>query len=350
MDPSMLAMLANFVILGAAIALPIMFGFLDDDDDDDVAEVDTGVGEGDGEGDGTDEPVTTAMLISDLLGKFDPVGPDAPTQEPISENAEPALFNQTDYLASQQGTNGDDAIDADRTTQSAVAYFLGDGADALSATNGDDYADAGLGDDTIQGRTGDDIIYGRGGHDVIDGGFGRDVVFGGEGHDLISGANDGDALFGGAGDDSISGGAGFDAIYGGSGNDVLNGVSISSNALKADGEDSLSGGTGHDELVLGALDRAEGGADGDRFVLSETIGEDGAARIYDFNETEDQIEVRYVEQIDDITGEPIAPTIEVNKFTDETGADVLLNGIKVAEIVGGQNLTPEDLALAPVSS
>ncbi|MGI8605381.1 MAG: calcium-binding protein [Verrucomicrobiales bacterium] len=101
--------------------------------------------------------------------------------------------------------------------------------------------------DEVADLSGDDIIFGGDGNDTLHGVWG--------GNNRLYGEGGNDRLRGGPGNELLDGGAGSDNITGGLGTDVLDG-----------------GG------AAGEIDRLEGEADADIFVLG-----DGAGRFYDDN-------------------------------------------------------------------
>ncbi|UEM25318.1 S8 family serine peptidase (plasmid) [Skermanella mucosa] len=165
--------------------------------------------------------------------------------------------------------------------------FGDDGADALFGGSGDDTLDGGDGADRVLGEAGSDTVDGGGGNDLIDGGGGDDRIAGGDGSDAMNGGGDADSLSGDAGADLLAGGVGNDTLDGGDGADRLVGADPASAGSAGRGEiDGLTGGSGSDTFVLGT---GEGTfyEDGDPL----TTGEDDYARIEDFDDGEDRIEL-----------------------------------------------------------
>ncbi|MCZ8118971.1 MAG: M10 family metallopeptidase C-terminal domain-containing protein [Microcystis sp. LE18-22.4A] len=205
--------------------------------------------------------------------------------------------------------------------------YGGNGNDLLNGDSGDDYFTGDEGNnDTINGGAGSDryhadYSYGSSGltmtYDTAGSGtitvgtetdtftsiesFGQTSPFKGtEYNDVIFGGIERDRLSGGRGNDTISGNAGNDEIYGDDGNDVLNGGA---------GYDDLSGGNGNDTLQgtnsgIGESDALRGGTENDLFILGDTTrmfyddgfsttgGTSDYAIIYDFNPTDDIIQLR----------------------------------------------------------
>jgi Ca2+-binding RTX toxin-like protein len=231
------------------------------------------------------------------------------------------------------GNAGDDRIygeDGNDVLNGGVGndqLYGGNGNDLLNGDSGDDYFTGDEGNnDTINGGAGSDryhadYSYGSSGltmtYDTAGSGtitvgtetdtftsiesFGQTSPFKGtEYNDVIFGGIERDRLSGGRGNDTISGNAGNDEIYGDDGNDVLNGGA---------GYDDLSGGNGNDTLQgtnsgIGESDALRGGTENDLFILGDTTrmfyddgfsttgGTSDYAIIYDFNPTDDIIQLR----------------------------------------------------------
>jgi Ca2+-binding RTX toxin-like protein len=118
-----------------------------------------------------------------------------------------------------------------------------DGANQLTAGDGNDKVAGFLGNDTIDGGNGADEIHGGAGDDLIIGGAdtndsrdrnntlpvitgpdtndGNDQLFGEDGNDTINGGAGDDVIDGGAGDDLMRGMAGVDIFRGGDGSDTV---------------------------------------------------------------------------------------------------------------------------------
>lgn len=186
--------------------------------------------------------------------------------------------------------------------------LLGDGNDGLRADDVEDdlVIDAGAGNDQVVGGNGDDQIKGGDGDDSLDGRLGDDVLQGGAGIDILSGREGDDFLFGGAGNDVVFGGEGNDLLDGGEGIDTAYfwddtaGVTVNLATGKAQGVDSgrdtligvenvvggrsndvligndaanvLDGYDGDDRIVIGAGDRAIGGAGNDEIEVQAQLG------------------------------------------------------------------------------
>ncbi|RUS60611.1 hypothetical protein EGN72_08520 [Pseudorhodobacter sp. E13] len=274
----------------------------------------------------------------------------APETEAETEDvAVPGEFDASLYSDVITGTEGDDALSTDE--ENALAWFLNAGDDTLIGSTESDYAEGGTGDDVMSMRDGRDLAYGGDGNDTIDAGIGFDTVYGGADDDLLTGNGGNDILHGDDGNDELRGGSGADLLYGGAGNDTLFGMSatLSSEAGETtiDGVDGLSGGEGDDTLVLGPGDIGEGGAGDDLFRIDYGRPDlTDVARVNDYS-AGDQLEVQYTPERDD-TGAEILPVITLLQNSDSTGAMILFNGTAIANIIGGQDLTPSMITLTPL--
>jgi Ca2+-binding RTX toxin-like protein len=188
-------------------------------------------------------------------------------------------------------------------------YYLGDGADTVTAAgSGDDTIFGGTGSDSLLGNDGNDSIYGEGDNDTIYGGAGNDILTSGSGeNDSLYGGDDDDSLtvdgvgraeggngndniqtsgtvsaFGGEGNDTVTS-FGFDTIFGGTGNDSLN-AAFSGLGLTMNGDagnDTLQGSSADDMLYGGDNDDVINSNDG----TDQVFGGDGADVITTFRGT-----------------------------------------------------------------
>jgi Ca2+-binding RTX toxin-like protein len=220
--------------------------------------------------------------------------------------------------------NGDAGLDR---------YFGGDGIDTIQGGTGDDIIgvagaiaalseieaiDGGGGYDVLRLTAGANVLDLTGisvsGIELIDGGAGADVIIATSGRDVIAGGAGGDTLIGGEGGDrflvsaisgwdQFDGGGGFDLIEGSAGDDILqlaggqaSLVSIDSidlgggfdvirtgnsddfvdfSQILMTGVDRIELGSGNDVFVAGEIaETIAGGAGNDRFVFSNTWGND----------------------------------------------------------------------------
>jgi Ca2+-binding RTX toxin-like protein len=134
---------------------------------------------------------------------------------------------------------------------------------------------------------------------------------------------------GGEGEDTVDGGDGADTIFGSQGG-------------RSDGQaDFLNGGDGADEIHASSGDYSSGGAGADTFFLEDIQTGDPVARICDFDRSEDALILIY---------DPIQhpdPVITIVTSGSSSDATVLLDGIPVAEVLGGAGMQAGDLRLQP---
>lgn len=284
------------MLLGLAVPLAIFgFGFGDDDDNDAVREI------------GTDD-------ADELQGGEGNDFIDGEAGDDILE-----------------GLAGDDTV------------FGRDGEDVLEGADGDDMLCSGDGDDVVTGNRGQDLIEGQGGNDWVSGDYGWDNVRGDDGDDTVIGGRGGDIVAGGEGDDLIFGGI-LDGIPlnleemtalrdGESLEDLNGGIEMRDDSLG----NTLTGGTGDDDLILGSSDLAAGNEGFDTFhVMSEQVGEE-AARIENFNATEDAITVI----VDDTDADADITVTDVNGDAVVSSGDNVL--VRVTGAAG--TITAADITL-----
>lgn len=272
---------------------------------------------------------------------------DDDEETPTPVDPENPLYEADDYSARIDGTDGDDDLEPP-AGQENLAWFLLDGDDSLDGSDSDDYANLGAGDDLALLREGNDIAMGGTGNDTIDSGVGFDTVSGGEGDDELDGNGGNDLLAGHVGNDTVLGGSGSDMLYGGDGDDFLSGMSETRSEnegdAQVDGLDTLEGGAGNDRLLLGLGDRGTGGAGNDLFQIDRRNDElDQITQITDYG-TGDRLELFYTPATDD-EGNAITPEITVTANEDGTAGIIRFDGAVIAEVLGGQNLTLDDIAL-----
>ena len=140
---------------------------------------------------------------------------------------------------------------------------------------------------------------------------------------------------------------GADSLEGGSGNDTLYANRADDPGATDDGADTLDGGDGEDVLHLAGGDTGTGGMGADSFLVHDPDDSGTGFEITDFDPAEDIVTVFYTPQIDPETDEPVDPVLELVTTPDETGATLLLNGVEIGLITGGQTLTVADIALIP---
>ncbi len=323
-----------------------------------------------GTGDLFDDPLDASAAIepSTESDSF----PESPADEspadvasdPASDRGETApaddLFDSGDELTDSDWTG----IDGDETDETLTGTDAGEqiggeggddtinggeGDDDLYGQEGDDVVSGGMGNDTLQGEDGADFLNGNEGDDSLAGGMGDDTLngdagddnlIGGSGNDLLEGGTGNDTLMGGRDNDRLSGGLGVDELLGGAGNDLINGVVPDATGMEdTDEGDFLNGGSGEDTLLIGRDDWANGGEDADLFVLGDWLDSEHSATIEDYTAGEDRIAVVYdPEAVSD-------PVIGVEPSEGSDSAWITLNGQRIAEVLHGADLTPEDIAL-----
>jgi Ca2+-binding RTX toxin-like protein len=227
--------------------------------------------------------------------------------------------------------------------------YGGSGNDVLKATGGDDFLFGQGDDDRLSGGSGFDHLFGGDGNDTLDAGAGANLMVGGKGDDvyLVRSARDIVKEFAGGGLDHVTttlrslsllngnttqytnvenltyvgtgnfrgiGNALNNALSGGAGDDTL---------LGGDGRDTLSGHDGDDRLF--------GGADADRFVFSNGMGQD---QVMDFDSA-DQIVFQNLVGIENLAN--------ALSHAAQVGADV------VFDFGPTDTLTVHDVTLAGLS-
>ncbi|MBC7478372.1 MAG: calcium-binding protein, partial [Pseudorhodobacter sp.] len=234
--------------------------------------------------------------------------------------------------------------------------YGGDGADSLAGDGSDDNLHGDAGADRLSGDDGNDTLNGDDGKDMLAGGAGDDSLAGGEGDDNLRGDAGDDAVQGGVGADLVVGGAGSDTLDGNDGNDTIWGDRAGGDAAAAhlaadDGAiqpvaavpgasvDFLNGGTGDDVLHVGAGDYANGGDGADQFALHDIAQGDPVAQIMDFNRHEDSLVLIYD------PSHHADPQITVSSEAGSPHATVMLDGVPVAQVMGGAGLVAADVVL-----
>jgi Ca2+-binding RTX toxin-like protein len=188
----------------------------------------------------------------------------------------------SDEGTQEQGTNGDDLIDA------------ADGNDTVFASDGDDVVLAGDGNDRVFGGDGDDLIVGEDGDDFLRGGSGDDLIFGSAGEDTINGD---------VGDDQIIGADIIDArgLFDATENAIIAGIPLTDADIASfvdldadtDEADVLNGGVGNDIIVAGSNDIVNTGTGSDIVNVGQWVNPDEPVQITDFNPFQDDIVYSY---------------------------------------------------------
>ncbi|MFY0681587.1 MAG: hypothetical protein JXR13_13520 [Thalassovita sp.] len=192
-------------------------------------------------------------------------------------------------------------------------------------------------------------------------GFGTRVISA-HGDDIISGSSAGDVIINRAGSDVINGGEGNDTIFADGGNaetDTLSPHGGDSFSIVDYERDTVDGGDGDDIIRSFNGNDLTGGEGEDVFVLvnnsaafeehEDVIG-DGPNKldptiITDFTPGEDSILVR------GLSGRSLdTDDVSITPSADGTAAELTVEGQIVAIIVGGQDLTLDDIAIEELPS
>ena len=176
----------------------------------------------------------------------------------------------------------------------------------------------------------------------------------------IIGSEGDDNITGNAGDNQIAGGGGSDVLSGGSGNDTLIGqggdiVSFGDTDtpvidITSVETDTLLGGAGDDDLISTNGNVLTGGDGSDVFIVRDTLGSDDAddqfppTVITDFDPAQDVVVLGQVGQVMPEPGD-----IVVRLMADGTGSEVLVGGDVIAQIIGGQTLTANDIMIEDIT-
>ncbi|OAN79016.1 hypothetical protein A8B78_01270 [Jannaschia sp. EhC01] len=261
------------------------------------------------------------------------------------------------------GGEGDDTITGG--TNDDVLEGAG-GDDEILGGPGADQITGGPGNDTLDGGNGDDVIEGGAGADEILGGLGNDTIDGGDDADVIDGGVGDDQIFGGLGDDTLSSPDGADTLLGGAGNDVLDGTSqglflpaspndptdagkpsddarlpvpdgpVVEPPAPVTGDQLLDGGAGDDVLIGDNADTLTGGDGTDSFVVDlASDPTQGSVLITDFDPLQEVLTLN-VDGFD--VGNPardgFAFDVETRDLSDDSGMEVLVQGVVVATLAG----------------
>jgi Ca2+-binding RTX toxin-like protein len=303
--------------------------------------------------DGADVPDEVEMGTGSLLDD-----PGAANDPEAGMARSDDLEGGPDAAVTLQGGAADDILTGDGNDD-LIAGAEGD--DLLGGRDGDDHIDGGAGqdwlrggagadrlagaagDDDLHGEDGDDRLTGGEGNDGLSGDLGRDLLEAGRGDDSLSGGDLADTLRGGTGDDALQGGAGDDRAAGGSGGDIVDGNAghdtlWGARAGAADGQvDFLNGGEGDDVLHVGAGDYASGGEGADQFLLADINPGDPVAQITDFDRGEDALMLVYDAALH------ADPVVTIEEAAGD--ATVFLDGVPVAQVLGGAGMSVGDVVL-----
>ena len=281
--------------------------------------------------------------VRDAGGSAAPIGPSVAnplTESPVPDVDTPDVPEVPD---APSVTDGDDVL-----TGNALAdvMFGGEGKDVLNGLEGADSLHGEDGNDVLSGGDGDDTLFGNNADDTLHGDAGDDALQGSAGNDVLDGGTGDDVVQGGLDDDTLSGGLGADSLFGGWGNDLVNGVVDNPDTAAlddTDGADFLNGGSGDDTVIAGIGDIVTAGDGADDIVLGDWIPEGGAASIVDFDGADDNILLVY----DDAEE---TPEVTVQAAPDNPAdAQVLMDGVVVANVFGGAGLAASDIVMMPLS-
>ena len=240
---------------------------------------------------------------------------------------------------------------ADIETQTSTPNTEPDGVE-IQVTDGDEFhfgtdnADTmtgGAGNDTLHGQGDDDLIQGDAGNDTLFGHNGDDTLHGGGGADSLQGSDGNDAAEGGASNDAVHGGLGDDTLSGRHGDDVVRGITNGVNIDMEDDGDFLNGGDGDDVIIAGNDDIVTPGNGTDTIVDGSWVTDSRAIDIIDFDSADDNILLIYEDDTEapDISLQPDPYDLDVTQ--------VLMDGVAVANIANGAEISIEDISLMPLS-
>jgi Ca2+-binding RTX toxin-like protein len=172
----------------------------------------------------------------------------------------------------------------------------------------------------------------------------------------LVGSDGDDRIFGSSGADSLNGARGSDLLEGGGGNDTLFGDGGRVETFSFDDEvfeqrvvietDTLVGGAGDDDLMVWNGGVMTGGAGSDVFLTRlnfadpAIIAQFPPAVITDFDPAQDVLVLGPVGGVF-----PTPTDIQLRMLGDGTGTEVLVRGIVVARVIGGQSLTVADIQI-----
>ncbi len=298
----------------------------------------------------------------------DPERPDLPEPDPLttvqSDDAQTPLHYVDNSLRDVAQAELDAQVSAGEITQEEADEQMaetqfGDG--AVRAIGSD------VDDSLLLGEE-NDRVFGNDGADTVQGGAGDDAIFLGDGDD-VSGTSDAtgqlpdgerafarasdpsldqlqegdDTIRGGAGEDDIADGYGANLIYGDLGRDFI--VTVDQDQQEHGvTADTVSGGFGGDSFVVDEGDQVTTGADLDHVNIDLTAGYEAGyqlVEITDFDPKKDGLELTLEPGEDE-------PELVIAPFTDDQGvqgAVLSLDGVEIARVVGGQNLSAADITV-----
>lgn len=280
-----------------------------------------------------------ALGVIDMGGDSDNDAPEGGVVDvPLPDGGDGETLTTPEFFVTPDPENiGTDGIDSLHGTDASDSIQGGAGTDGM---HGED------GNDSLSGEDGEDTIFGGNGDDMLHGGTGNDSLHGSDGNDMVHAGEGDDAVWGGLGSDTLIGGAGDDTLLGGWGNDVVSGVEDNRDTAELDDSDTgdlLNGGGGNDTLIAGNDDVVVAGDGTDTVVSGSWITEGHAIDIIDFDSEDDNILLVYEDEAD-----IPSITLEADPY-DPSVTQVLLDGIAVANVLYGAEISMEDVSIMPLS-
>lgn len=264
------------------------------------------------------------------------------------------------------------AAESDRFSSEQAAAIV----EGATLIDGPMNVDTSGGDDVVFGSASNDVIVAGAGDDMVLGGAGDDQVRLGDGNDTYGletpGSEGGaeltapqnmpqqladyiavlqtsdagnDSVWGGKGNDVLRDGRGINRLAGNEGNDLINVVDIDEVT-----PDMAVGGWGNDHLIVDQGDVAWGGQGADliEMVFPKRL-EAGfkPIKIADFERGVDRIELNGVAaSLSHVDKAALPETLyKIEDLADGSGSMILVNGIPVVHVVGGQGLKVSDLII-----
>lgn len=231
-----------------------------------------------------------------------------------------------------------------------LAYFPGAGGGALKVTTGNNLAEGASSDDRLSIGGGDNLAFGGGGYDFLTDSTGTDDLYAdtvydspqeGTGDDILDGSDGTDILFDDEDRNELDIGAGVDYLFGGAGDDLLNGIFAGD-----DLDDTVYSEPEENTLIPGSNDESCEDKGFDIIVIRQSELDGDPAYIRDLND-DDSLRIDYTPKLDE-DGGALVPEVSVVNYEDGTGAFIQLDGITVAEVLGGQNMDPASINLVAV--
>ncbi|MEM7722499.1 MAG: hypothetical protein AAF376_09000 [Pseudomonadota bacterium] len=213
-----------------------------------------------------------------------------------------------------------DDAETEATEGAAPEYLMDDESDPWAAYTDHDELHFGAPDDVTTGDAGSDALFGYGAADtILDEGNDDD----------LEGLFEADTLADDYGDEQPDGAfAGGGAAFG---------------PFDGDGSDPQSGLDGDDRVMMGAEDAAVGEEADDSVITGSFIETaEVAGVVEDFDPDQDVIEVMYDPEEDP------DPQITVQTHPEGGGVQVLMDGEIILNVMGGQNITADQIELREI--